>query len=655
MLEAIRDLGIIKMIDEFQNYGFDSSALDSAEAFHGQRKKAIENGVYAKLQFEPINSDRIGIFEIDNNDKVKFYEEKVHEDSWKYLFLQTASQGTYISPTWKDSQAKLEKTIVKYTKDAKKSDSEWLKKSIKIFCSTDVEIDVLDKDGNLCKKPFIDVVKWAKEDKKINVFSIKVNDNYNAGISDLLNFALTNKPREIYQTKRAKSFNLSGAKCILCNTDGELFPNVLNWVGINIANVDKPIFFPGVSTDNAGKAFPICAPCAEALYVAKFHVLIRSSELRQDIAGHKALIIPHLIKSNNKQEGLEIVKAALKLIRTDLDGAQNVETDIIKDLSENSGIATVTFIIGDVEGQKIENIRKIIPNVLHSRLSEIGMAIEEINEIHEKLPAGHTLKLDQPPIDGNLRIIRNVLGKPKYRPYMSSKGLAKPFKASSVNSLDVLNAIFLKKDYPLNDILAEFSSKLSYDFSKATSDELREISIKNNIINMFYLNLFLDKAGVIEMNPGNNFVSKYLERHDGLNQLNDFLSNEAKGIDTKEKEYAFLIGLLLGKLVSIQHARKVSSNALRWLKGIQISQNDLIEIFFKTQKKLNDYSTPDSAWSEEMAGVAEAISALGGALGTDINKWNIGRKEIAYYLCLGQSLSGYYLPSKNRENGLEKE
>ncbi len=169
---------------------------------------------------------------------------------------------------------------------------------------------------------------------------------------------------------------------------------------------------------------------------------------------------------------------------------------------------------------------------------------------------------------------------------------------------------------------------------------------RNNIARMIYLLLFLEKLDVIGMNSGNNFVNKYLEKHDGLGPLNDFLSNEARGLDTKEKEYAFLLGLLLGKLVSIQLAKQISANALKWLNGLQISQNDLMEIFVKTSRKLDDYSAPKSAWSGEMRGVAEAI----GALGSDIDKWDIDRKEIAYYLCLGQSLSGYYLPSKGKED-----
>ncbi|MCK5561354.1 MAG: hypothetical protein KAJ51_12195, partial [Thermoplasmata archaeon] len=108
MIEAIRNLGILKMIDKFDD--FDSTALESIDSFLEQRAKAIENKVYGRLQFEAIKAEKIGIFAIDNG-KIRFKEEKISDDSWKFLFLKTAPQGTYITPTWKTSTSKLKKTV----------------------------------------------------------------------------------------------------------------------------------------------------------------------------------------------------------------------------------------------------------------------------------------------------------------------------------------------------------------------------------------------------------------------------------------------------------------------------------------------------------------------------------------------------------------
>ncbi len=144
-----------------------------------------------------------------------------------------------------------------------------------------------------------------------------------------------------------------------------------------------------------------------------------------------------------------------------------------------------------------------------------------------------------------------------------------------------------------------------------------------------------------------DLVSKYLEKCKCLEPLNKFLSEEAIGLDNTEKQYAFLVGLLFEKLITFQQARKVSNNALRWLKVLEIGPRDLMEIVIKTRGKLDDYSFQRTAWSEEMRGIAEAIGSLGSQIGSN---WTISRQEVPYYFCLGQSLSEFYLPSKGDEN-----
>jgi hypothetical protein len=353
---------------------------------------------------------------------------------------------------------------------------------------------------------------------------------------------------------------------------------------------------------------------------------------------------------------LEILRYALQLLKRDISSAEGTEAGIIEDLADNKGIATVSFLFGEAGGQSVQNIRKFLPDVLPSRLSEIAKAIHDVNNVHNDYPddypwvlwepKGKKQRIKRDPIDGTLQIIRNVLGMAKY--VKPQQGKRKPFKASSVDSLDLLEAIFIKKIFSLKSLISEFSAKLSYDFLGSLSNEKQEpvFVIRDNIARMVYLLKFLHRLGVIEMSENTNFVSKYLERCKGLDPLNKFLSEEATGLESAEKQYAFLVGLLFGKLIAFQQARRVSNNALRWLKGLEIGPQDLMEIFRKTRHKLDEYSFQRPAWSEEMKGVAEAIGSLGSQIGSN---WSISRKEVPYYFCLGQSLSGYYLPIKGSD------
>ncbi len=652
MIEAIREIGILKMVDTLKD-DFDATALTSTDSFLEQRKKAIAHGNYGKLQFETINEDKIGIFVLDH-EQVSFEIEIIEiTDSWKYLFLKTASQGTYATPTWKEDLTKdkkgtvgkkITKTIEEFKRKSNSLHASWLLDVLKIFTASNVEIGELNSDGKLQQKSFIDTIIWAKSEG-IRIFSVKLNGKYCAEIPELLNEALLTKREAMYQTNMAQSTNLP-EKCSLCNVEAVLYPNVLSGVGLNIGNVDKPGFFPGVDSKNSTKAFPICEPCAEALYAAKFHVL---PSLIQNISGHQTLIIPSIIETDDKSEGMDLITSALMIVKNNVSGAEKTETNLLIELADNKSIANLTFIMGEVGGQSVQNIHKVIPSILPSRLSEISRAIDSVNGIHDKYPEGHPWKSKKfKPLDGKLSIVKWVLGNPKYAKQKTGMG-RKPFVASSVDTLDLVTAIFLKNQYSHKSLLAEFSAKLSYDYLGAISNENHYSPInviQNDIANMMHLQLFLHELEVIKMNPGQNYVDKYLEQHEGLKSLNEFLNSEARGLDTKEKQYAFLAGLLFGKLVRIQLARGVSTNALKWLKGLQLSPDELKEIFQKTRSKLDDYSTPKSAWSDEMRGVAEAVAALG----TTITNWEISRKEIPYYLCLGQSLSDFYLPSKSSGN-----
>ncbi len=671
MLDAIRNLGILKMIQEFPDV-FNHEALESVDKFLDQRENAIEKGIYGKLQFEPIDDEEIGVYSI-NGDEISFKKEKIIDDSSEYLFRSPpGSQDAYTSPSWKVSKGnkkidacdkKLESTIEEFREYYERHQDiaevrDVFEILLKIFDSKNVL--TADATGKIVRQSFWEIFKNHKQHEKnkkgINFFTVKIDGKFPGKIPILVKYALERIAKRFYQPVSVNFNRLEIKVCSLCKSESALFPNVLSGIGLNISNIDKPGFFPNVTKENAAKSFPLCARCAEALFAGK---KLLNDKLRQSISGHPAWIIPHLLQSQDKQimNGVEILSSALTLIKKEVSPAKGTEAGIIEDLAGIKGISTVSFLFGEIVNIDTGKIRKFLPDVLPSRLSEIAKAIHEINGICNAFPNEHPWilwefkkkqKTRRNPLNGTLQIIRNVLGKPKYDK-QNPKGTRKPFKASTVDSLDLLGAIFLKKAFPLGSILPEFSAKLSYDFLGALSDEKQNpvYVMRDNIAQMEHLLKFLDKLGVIKMTENKNMVGKYLEGCKGLEPLNRFFNEEATGLDDVEKQYTFLVGLLFGKLIAFQQQRRVSNNALRWLKGLEIGTQDLMEIFIKTRSKLDDYSFQRPAWSEEMRGVAEVIGALGSAIGST---WILSRREVPYYFCLGQSLSGFYLPGKGNDS-----
>lgn len=99
----------------------------------------------------------------------------------------------------------------------------------------------------------------------------------------------------------------ANCRCPLCGkTKVTVFPNAVKGAGINFGNVDREGAFPGISTENAWKAFALCRACADLLYIYKFHVLnqdpVSQNGLLPRILPVKKLLLFHFQPFPSKQE-----------------------------------------------------------------------------------------------------------------------------------------------------------------------------------------------------------------------------------------------------------------------------------------------------------------------------------------------------------------
>ena len=132
-----------------------------------------------------------------------------------------------------------------------------------------------------------------------------------------------------------------------------------------------------------------------------------------------------------------------------------------------------------------------------------------------------------------------------------------------------------------------------------------------------------------------NFYEPRIER------LKPYFGPES-GIDSPEKTYAFLLGVLYGKVLQVQGAKgvNVGANALTWLKRLTLKGSDLPGLYIKIREKLLAYETEKSSDVREL--IAE-IGNLGCRLGDNID---LDETPTNYYLLLGQSLTTTILPKK---------
>jgi CRISPR-associated protein Csh1 len=132
----------------------------------------------------------------------------------------------------------------------------------------------------------------------------------------------------------------------------------------------------------------------------------------------------------------------------------------------------------------------------------------------------------------------------------------------------------------------------------------------------------------------------------GAEWLKPYFGPES-GLDSPAKAFAFLLGALYGKLLTVQGARgvNVGANALTWLRRLTLSGNDLPELYNKVRGKLLEYGTESSPQVRELN---VELADLGRRLGDSIP---LDETKTCYFLLLGQALAVKMMPPSPKKDG----
>lgn len=437
------------------------------------------------------------------------------------------------------------------------------------------------------------------------------------------------------------------ATCPLCSTENTtIYPNGVKGAGINIGNMDREGAFAGVNYVNAWKSYSICLDCADLLYVYKFHTLKPDPLSNQrpfmaPVAGDPALIVPYTTATAADRQ--DLMRAARDYAHHAPETVEESELDLIENLKEQQSLLSLSFIWANV-GQNIENLRGAITDVPRSRLAELSKKNEAAsnwsNAVFSEAPL--------PSLDPNLSLtaLKSLFWKPGGK---KAKDINKGRRTFQLRR-EIASAVYHSRSLPEESLWREILLTARWYVMEAIE--------RGNAYGLLYEgidkngNYYLTPAGWVRHLAFWLYYFRHLEvlpmseslYQPSLTELKPYFGPES-GIDDETKAYAFLLGVLYGKLLQVQGARgvNVGANALTWLKRLTLAGKDLPDFYVKTREKLLAYETEKN---KKVRLLLEEIGSLGVRLGNDID---MDETTTCYFLLLGQSLSQRILAKQEEE------
>ncbi len=668
MINAMRTLALDYIVDKLCDK---NNFPKNLEAWYHKLRTNHPERLFPFLVESGEDIEKIYILEKDTDqDTLRLSLEEMTEEKARWLpFIRpSGSQGAQIGPVIKRSysktggpgpSAKILKTTMESFEEIAGDNELWspyfneivkllARKKLKLPDSSIIEWEKVGYENLL-----ITAVDKIGEEKQTVFLTIKDNNEKLPGQrSEYLTYLMTEK----LAGSRYITVNTPAADnqtCPLCGASNvTVFPNSLKGAGINISNVDRAGVFPNIDTAQAWKGYALCNACADLLYIYKFHFLKKDSKNQNSfitpIAGENAVIIPFTTVEHRARQSIwRAVKDFAETISSDVEESELTILDILKD---KKGILNLTFLWATV-GQNIENVTGMITNVPPSRLTELSKVNEESRYWKHPLFPETFLRIKESTFssDLSLRALRTLFHCPGGK---KAKDANASMKLRQLKR-DIAASVYYKTEIPIARFWKEIMVTAKWYWLDAiengsTYGLLNEGKKKTG-------EPYLTAAGWIKhlgwwiynfkrmevMKMEDKFYEPQMET------LKPYLGPES-GIDSPQKAYAFLLGVLYGKVLQVQGAKgvNVGANALTWLRRLTLKGRDLPNLYIKTREKLLAYETEKN---EDVKELIVEIGNLGWKLGDNIELDEIPTN---YYLLLGQSMTTTILPTKGgKENG----
>ena len=659
MINAMRTLALDYL---FEKLGDKSSLPENLEEWYRKLRTTHPERLFSFLVEGGENIAKIFILETDvDKDTVRLVPEDMTEEKSRGLpFMRpSGSQGAQVGPVIKRTYSKTKgrgpsHKIIKTTMEAFEKTAGGNKPWATYFNEI---VGLLNRPR--LKLPDNSVIEWKElgydsllaaavdrigEEQQTVFLTIKdTNGKLPGQRSEYLTYLMTEKlAGSRYVTRNAPSKD--NQTCPLCGATGvTVFPNALRGAGVNIINPDRKGAFPGIDTAQAWKGYSLCNACADLLYIYKFHFLKKDSKNQNPfitpIAGDNAVVIPFATVNYSIRQN--IWKDVKDLVKTASSDAEEAEQTILDNIKDAKGILNITFLWATV-GQNIENITGMITNVPPARLKKLSEFNEQSRSWeHPLFPKTFLWNKFSPDLSlGALSTLFYRPGGKKAKDVNASmklRQLKKGIAASVYHKTEIPVTRFWEEImttarwYWLDSIENGSAYGLLNEGKKKTGESYRTAA--GWIRHLCWWLYYFKRLEVMKMED--NFYKPQMER------LKPYFGPQS-GINSLQKAYTFLLGVLYGKVLEVQGAKgvNVGANALTWLKRLTLKGRDLPGLYIKVREKLLAYETEKS---EDVRGLIAEIGNLGWRLGDNTELDEI---QTNYYLLLGQSLTKTILPAK---------
>ncbi|WP_041081242.1 TIGR02556 family CRISPR-associated protein [Thermotoga profunda] len=320
------------------------------------------------------------------------------------------------------------------------------------------------------------------------------------------------------------------------------------------ATFDKPGFCPSLKKEDAIKVLPICEEC-------KTNLQNGANVLRKDLSfnflGNKLWVIPSLVVED--ENALKNVINKIKQVSNELKDFAKKEKTIEQALCDQDQVH-YDFLFMEMN-QSQQRIELHLTEISPTRLRQLVEVAQEVKQ-----------KMDMEDIpEPTLGLLWYLYEKPTSRSEERKEYLA------------LVRSIFQAEPYNLQRFLWYCMRRIRKAAQEYVSNDRESFGWRKLTYLSFASILYLNQIGVFNLKKGENKVNS--------DELSAFFDKYPEFFNESWKKAVFLTGILAGKVLSIQYAKRQATPFFKKLKGLKMNMQDIQGLLAEIRNKLQQYGS----------------------------------------------------------------